>query len=364
DGRDAGLYPSILLFHKPYHTEGVTYVQRAAKLGCTKVNVIVTLLCEIDKDSNVLSYGVHRRGKYRPLTRELLAEFKACVKKVFAEVAAHDMEMSVLAHLNAGGKRYDWRNNFLFDPLAYYDDFSYQDTLIAAIQEAILKTPNLKAPIDISLSGEMGRSVFAHADSYLAIMRTLRSDKRLPKTNLGVSLNFSNAAGEDTVTAAQRKHAQGLVDECDFIGLSNYRWIDLPIDATHFEQAKAAFFVDMRNSGVTIPSGTPLHFSEVGIGGGTDEGLASTPAQAAKTPWNGSDNPRKNPWTSPQMQQFRRDFHRALLAFLAQQPQENPVTDAFLWSEGSWDPLDTTDQGFADPRIIEMIQRHNQRVVR
>ncbi|MEM8947300.1 MAG: cellulase family glycosylhydrolase, partial [Planctomycetota bacterium] len=46
DGRDAGLYPSILLFHKPYHTEGVTYVQRAAKLGCTKVNVIVTLLCE------------------------------------------------------------------------------------------------------------------------------------------------------------------------------------------------------------------------------------------------------------------------------------------------------------------------------
>ena len=53
----------------------------------------------------------------------------------------------------------------------------------------------------------------------------------------------------------------------------------------------------------------PLHFSEVGIGGGKEKGLAKTPLEASKTPWNGSDKPKRNPWQSPEMQRFRVEFH-------------------------------------------------------
>ena len=50
----------------------------------------------------------------------------------------------------------------------------------------------------------------------------------------------------------------------------------------------------------------------------------------------------------------------ALLEFLTQPASTNPVTEAFLWSEGSWDPMDIADQGFADQEIIKMIHEHNE----
>lgn len=358
----AQLNPSILLFHKPYHTEGVKYVRRAAALGFKKVNLVITLLCDIDGKSKVRRFGVRSGRKFRPLNDKLLAKFKQDVKNVVAEIAANDMELAILAHLNAGGRNYDWRNNFLFDPLSYYDGFSYNETLISAIQDAIVATENLRAPIDIALAGEMGRSVFAYPDSYAAIAKSLQSDRRLASVNIGISLNFNNAAGEEEVDHARQQAAQELVDQLDFVGISNYRPIRLPIDARHFEQAKLDFLTDMRKSGVTLPKNMPLHFSEVGIGGGTEDGLAENPSEAATTPWHGSDNSKRNPWASAEMRQFRVDYHQALLSFLAKHSQTNPVTDAYLWSEGSWDPLDTTDQGFKDERIIKMIREHNRSV--
>lgn len=358
----AQLNPSILMFHKPYHTRGVESVRRATELGLKKVNVVVTLHCDINKQNEVQSFGVRRGGKYRPLTDRLLADFKLAVRQVFAEVAANDMQLSVLAHLNAGGRHYEWRNYFLFDPLAYYQGFCYQDSLVAAIKEALIATPEIKTPVDIALAGEMGTSVFAYPASYAKIVDDLRANEQLPQVNLGISFNFNKAAGELDVSPRGRHEAQLLVNQCDFIGLSNYRWFDLPIDADDFTSATHLFLDEMRESGAAVPPGTPLHFSEVGIGGGTENGLAKNPAEATVTPWNGSADARKNPWNSAEMQQFRRDYHRALLDFLAHPSPTNPVTAAYLWSEGSWDPLDTTDRGFADKEIIKMIQQHNRQV--
>jgi hypothetical protein len=36
---------------------------------------------------------------------------------------------------------------------------------------------------------------------------------------------------------------------------------------------------------------------------------------------------------------------------------------AYLWSEGSWDPLDIVDRGFFDAEIAAMIRRHNAAAV-
>ena len=136
----AQLNPSILMFHKPHHTQGIKYVQRAAELGSHHVNVVVTLLCNINKQHQIISYGVIKNGKYVPLNEELLTEFRNSLQEVFSEVAAQNMELSVLAHLNAGGKIYEWRNNFLFDPLAKYNGYSYQETLINTIADTLATT--------------------------------------------------------------------------------------------------------------------------------------------------------------------------------------------------------------------------------
>ena len=60
------------------------------------------------------------------------------------------------------------------------------------------------------------------------------------------------------------------------------------------------------------------------------------------------------------MQQLRIDYHRALLDFLREQSGPNRVEHAYLWSEGSWDPMDIQQSGFGDPEIIAMIQEHNR----
>jgi hypothetical protein len=59
------------------------------------------------------------------------------------------------------------------------------------------------------------------------------------------------------------------------------------------------------------------------------------------------------------MREFRLDFHRALLDFLRHQPAAHRVAKAFLWSEGSWDPMDIAEAGFGDAEIISLIQQHN-----
>ena len=358
----AALNPSILLFHKPYHTQGIKYVRRAAELGCRRVNVVVTLLCDINEKNEVLSYGMLRRGKFVRLNDALLTEFRSAVREVFAEVAAQGMDLSVLAHLNSGGKIYQWRNHFRFDPLVEYGGYTYQKTLIAAIADGLAATIKSDMAVDFALTGEMGHSVFLYPKSYMTLMHDLRGDARLVDVKLGFSFNFDNAAGEHQPSSAQRTEVQQLVEGCDFIGMSNYRWFDVPIEPSDFAGAVQAFLTEMSESGATIPPEMPLHFSEVGIGGGREKGLAKTPLEASKTPWNGSDQPRRNPWQSAEMQQFRRKFHAALLEFLVNPTPTNPVTEAFLWSEGSWDPMDIINEGFADPEIIEMIQNHNRTV--
>jgi len=356
----APLNPSILLFHKPYHTEGVRAVRRAAELKCSCVNVVVTLHCKIDEDRQVVGYGTLQQGKFVPLNEQTLRMFQETIQQTFAAAVAEEMDISILAHLNSWGKVDDWRNHFQFDPLVKYGKYNYQKALLAPIANAITATAKPTTHVEFSLAGEMGRSVFAHAKSYQTIMKSLRSEDRLPQLELGVSWNFNRVAGESFPTPEQQQQVQQLIDMSDFVGLSNYRGFDLPPKPSGFAKAVEHFLTEMKRRGVTVPANMPLHFSEVGIGGCTEDArLTTSPAIAAKTPWQGSDRIARNPWASSEMRDLRVDFHRALLGFLNNQPSENPVTRAFLWSEGSWDPMDIGEAGFLDHEIITLIQKHN-----
>jgi len=356
----APLNPSILLFHKPHHNNGVEQVRRAAQLGCRTVNVVVTLWCDIDEQRQVLSLGRLHKGKYRPLDDQLLAEFSEQLRLVFAAAVEHDLDLSILGHLNSGGKVEDWRNFFLFDPLVEYAGYSYQQAMIEPIVEALVATVGPQTRVEFSLTGEMGRSAFVYPESYVQLIDSLHQEPRLPDLELGLSFNFNRADGEHESTPEQLAGLNRLLQRCDFIGMSHYRWFELPIDRDDFVQAVDLFWKQFDLPGVEADRGKPMHFSEVGLGGGRDNGVpAETAQQAAKTPYRGCTDPATNPWRDPQLRQLRLDFHRALLEYLANQPPGTNLTEAFLWSEGSWDPMDIVDVGFADQEIIDLIRQHN-----
>ncbi len=117
---------------------------------------------------------------------------------------------------------------------------------------------------------------------------------------------------------------------------------------------------ELEGHGLSVPATKPMHFSEIGIGGGHDGDVTNNPAKAVETPWEGTADPRQNPWRHEAMWQLRRQYHRAMLDFLSRQPAKWRVSAAFFWSTGSWDPQGNQQPVFADPEIVHAIERHNR----
>lgn len=358
--QSAPLEPSVLLFHKPHQTDGRPAIRRAAALGCKRVNIVATMFTRINENQEVLEYGMVRRGQFEPLDSQQLEVFRNALYDAFAEATTLGMDISLLAHLNSWGENSEWRNYFRFDPLREYRGYTYQEAVIAPILEALAEAEVPLNHVELSLCGEMGTSVFSHPESYRQIVRAIRRQYPTTPPSLGISLNFHQVAGKAEPTVEASQAVESLIDECDFLGLSNYHWFELPVEVSDFTQAVDDFLKELGAHGVTVSREKPLHFSEVGIGGYNEAGkIPASPAEAAKAPWQGTTRNSRDPWKTPAMRQLRVDYHRSLLTFLQQQPATHRVTQAFLWSEGSWDPMDVSGDGFADETILEMIQRHN-----
>ena len=271
------------------------------------------------------------------------------------------MNVSVVAHLNSWGENSRWRNYFAFDPLEKLEGYSYREAVIGTILESLLEAGIASEGTTLSLTGEMGRSVFLHADQYSAIIEQLRTDLRFQKLSLGVSLNFNRVAGDVETTEEHRQAVQELINRCDFLGMSCYRWFDLPPKPCGFVAAIDHFLRSLKENEVVVPASLPLQFTEVGLGGGNMKGKpAKTPEIAAKSPWAGSDLSRHNPWETAEMIELRFAYYQALLDFLRTQPASHYVQAAYMWSEGSWDPFDLHGGGFGDVRITDTIVQHNQ----
>jgi hypothetical protein len=163
-----------------------------------------------------------------------------------------------------------------------------------------------------------------------------------------------------------------LWDACDFIGVSMYQRVSLPPRPEDFDLAVGLFAGEFIGLGCPLPSAKPLHFVEVGLGGGglseTDWKTripATTAADAARAPYLGSPKAAEaDPWSDPSLKSLRAGYHRALCHYLADTRQRHPVQRAFLWSFGSWDPQGLDEAGFADTDIIRSITEHNRRIQR
>jgi len=359
---------SVMIFNEWGLQDAPKMVEYAAKHGHQRVNFVITIHCQLDKNLKVLNYGLIRAKKgwhYQPFDAELLALFQQSLKKAFARAAELKLDIAILPHVDAAGPQYGWRNEFDLDPVKACGGYSYRQVMIEPIAKALSQSINNQTQLEFALTGEMGQTVFTYPNAYRKMMVDLR--KRFKKLKTGVSLNFNKVAGKHQPTTAQTKAVQKLLEESDFLGFSCYGPVEVPPKPENFAATVTAFVVEMKLHGITIPKKLELHFSEVGIGGGDSaklpEGKVLSPAIAASSPWAGTDKLKKNPWEAAEMQMFRRDYYKALLSFLKDQDQERKITAAFMWNTGSWCPYGSDNKAFADAEIVRMIRQHNVKQV-
>lgn len=348
-------------------------IDKAAARGDRRLNVVPTILVDLSDELKIKTYG--RRGRprrgYQRFDEVMRAEFQEQLRQVFARMVRHEMDIYILPHIDAGGDVATWRNWVDFDPLVEYGGYSYEQLMIKSIAGALADTVKPDTHVEFALSGEMGTSLFRYPDAYRAIVRRLRERPELKQRKIGVSLNHSGIAGEGNPTGvadieladASRAALQSLINDCDFVGMSFYRPVSVSPTADDFVRGIDHFMGEFQKHGINVPTTKPMHFSEVGIGGGhEDESAVDDPALAVQSPWAGSGWPGVNPWKSPAMQELRRQYHRALLEFLAEQPARWRVSAAFFWSTGSWDPQGMRHPEFADPEIVREIDAHNWQI--
>lgn len=352
--------------------ETLQAIDAAAQRGERQINVVVTILVDLTDDLKVKSFGdIGPDGEYKPFNSAMRKELKEKLRSVFARMVKNGMAIYILPHIDAGGKVKQWRNWVNFDPLQSHAGFTYADLLLGTIADALEEAAAPNTHIEIALSGEMGTSLFRYPESYRTIVRQLRARHQLKKVKLGISVNHDGIAGQRNPTGAEdlilsdakRQQMQALIDDCDFVGMSFYAPITVSPTPDDFVRGIDRFMGEFKLYGLSVQTNTPMHFSEVGIGGrGLRKGEDPNPSKAVKTPWEGTAIPRDNPWRDESMRSLRRQYHSALLQFLARQPARWRVSAAFEWSIGSWDPVSHGQPEFADPEIIAAIEQHNRAV--
>lgn len=347
-------------------------VDRLAAEGIKGANFVLTLQCHLDEAKKVKDFGLTRpagTGEYHPADASTNAELKAALKAAFARASKHGLEIAILPHLDATGDHSDWRNHFDFDPLTPVSGATYRDHFLLPVLEALEEALPAETPVQFALAGEMGRTVWAHPESWAAILRDFHTRGKLNHVQFGLSLNHGEIGGQHVLQPAQREPLQALLKACDFIGISAYHRIHCPVTAADFTWGIDEFAAELGRSGLEIPAGQVLHFSEVGLGGlgqaesGAQTELDGGPEDVARSPWMGSPDKQRHPWTTEPRKKFRRDYHRALLDFLRTQPARWPVTRAYLWSMGSWCPYGFKGAAeFRDETIVADIATHNKAV--
>jgi mannan endo-1,4-beta-mannosidase len=351
--------------------ETLQVIDAAAGRRERQINVVVTIYVDLTNDLQIKSFGEFAGPdrKFKPFDNVMRRELKEKLERVFARMIKHGMAIYVLPHIDAGGKVKQWRNWVNFDPLQPYSGYAYADLLLGTIADALAEAAAPDTRIEMALSGEMGTSLFRYPESYRAVVRQLRARQALKQLKLGISLNHGGIAGARNPTGAKelslsdekRQQMQGLIDDCDFVGMSFYSPISVAPTPDDFVRGVERFMGEFKRYGLNVPTNKPMQFSEVGIGGGrlrNDE--QPDPAKAVQAPWEGTASPRNNPWHGESMQSLRRQYHAALLEFLSKQPAPWRVSAAFLWSMGSWDPIGVRQTEFSDPGIIAAIKKHNR----
>jgi mannan endo-1,4-beta-mannosidase len=345
-------------------------IDEAAKHGERQLNVVVTVLADFTEDLHLKSFGSFsgQNYEYVPYDETMRDVLREKLRAVFERMVEHHMAIYVLPHIDAGGKVKQWRNWVDFDPLESYSGYSYGDLVLGTIADELAETVTPTTHVELALSGEMGTSMFQHADSYRKIVAKLRERPKLKQMKIGISCNHDKIAGEGNpkgrgeirFTDEQRNEMQRLIDETDFVGMSAYIQAGNPPTVDDIVRGIDRFMKQFASLGLNVPTTKPLQFTEMGIGGQKLHPGKADVEQALQAPWEGTAVVRQNPWVDDSLREMRHQYHAALIKFLTTQPADWQVSAAFFWSMGSWDPWGHGNSEFGDPVIQREIEEHNR----
>jgi hypothetical protein len=370
----APVHPMVPMFHRWDYEKSVERIGKAAATGARRVSFTVLLLSELEPGFKVKNYGaVWPRTKadggveyvFQAMTPAMREEIGTALRTAFAEAVKRGLEINVLPQIDASGAITEWRNFFDFDPAAKLAGFSYEQAMLDTIVTALEAAVPAGHPVEMSLEGEMGCSLFTHPDAWRGILERLRARGKLTKLRLGISANYEGVAGKVVPNAAQQEGMKKLIGTGDFVGLSCYAKTGHPPVAADFTACVDQFCREFADAGSPIPLDKPLRFTELGHGGGGFDAdwKLTVPGplveRMGKAAFFGTPDTEKNPWTTPERVAFRRAFYNAALEFLATQPARWRVEQAYLWTFGSWDVHGIQEPAFADPDIAAAIRRHS-----
>ena len=369
----------VPMFHIWDYEQSVSRVTKVAETGARRVSFTVLMLAELEPGFKVKRYGALWPRKkpdgatehvFQPMTAVIKSAMREELTKAFKEAVRLQLEINVLPQIDATGAITEWRNYFDFEPTEPLEDFSYETAMLETVLEALEAALPANHPVEMTLEGEMGCSLFTHPRSWHQMLERLRSRKKLTQLRIGISANYEGVTGKVVPTPEQQTAMSALIQASDFIGLSCYAKTAAPPSVKDFTACVDKFCEDFQKAGSPIPETKPLRFTELGHGsGGFDKDWKLVvPAPMADRMGNasyfGTSDEKKNPWTSPERISFRRAFYSAALEFLATQPAKWRVEQAYLWSLGSWDVHGITKPIFADPDIAAAIAEHNRSIRR
>ena len=376
-GLPAPVYPMVPMFHRWDYEKSVERIARAAASGARRVSFTVLLLSELEPGFKVRNFGAAvevakpdgtKAVVFRAMTEESRQEMGVALRRAFAEAARRGLEINVLPQIDASGDITEWRNFFDLDPAANLGGFSYETAMLETVVEAMEAAVPAERAVEMTLEGEMGRSLFTYPDAWRAILDRLKSRKKLTQFRIGISANYEGAAGKVVPDAAQQEGMRKLIAACDFIGLSCYAKTSVPPVMADFTACVDQFCGEFAAAGCPIPEAKPLRWTELGHGGGGFDAdwKLTVPApvveRMGKAAFFGTDKPDKNPWTTPERIAYRRGFYGSAIKFLAIQPSRWQIETAYLWSYGSWDFHGIHDPVFADPQIAAAVGTHNEAI--
>jgi hypothetical protein len=372
----ATLNPMVPLFHKWQMEKVEQLVERAASLGESRVQFCIALQSELNEKNEPRNLGILRETRhggsgntFYNMDAELQEQFSGYLKRAFAAAKKNGLQVAVLMHINAYGAKQEWRQNIAFDPLMPIAGNTYQKAFVQPVIQALEAEMDANGSIEVSLTGEMGVTVFRHPESWVKLVQETKKQTKLTNLKLGVSFNHEVVNGGVLPGEKEQKALSKLWKECDFVGTSLYQGVRVPPTKDDFLFNMGKFIGEFSSLGCPLPAGKPVHIVEIGLGGSgrsTKDWQVKVPAEcaadAAAGPYLGTADEKLNPWKLPELTKLRGAYHKALCDYLAAANPRYPVPTAYLWSFGSWDVHGIEQPEFADQEIMRSIQEHNARV--
>jgi hypothetical protein len=363
------IMPSVMVFTQWQLDNFPNLVKQVLDAKPPAINVVLTSQVLLNADLTIKQFGLIRSidgSPFEPWSDATRETTRASLAEGFKLIRDANIPLSVLPHVDATGDLQDWRNNFVFDPLVKVDGNCYADSMVYDVMTSLEMAGMQNHQIQFNMAGEMGQTVFQFASSYTKIADDLRSKYPWKQLRIGMGLNHGSLFGKSPINETTSAAFQSLLSKIDFLGISCYHRVNVPVTAKDFEWSIEDYMKEMTAANVKVPETLPLHFCELGLGGKpmrpkdnmtVEEELAAV----ALDPWSGVPNGESNPWEKQHLKEFRLQYYEALFEFLLNQKGPYHVEEVALWSMGSWCPHGFLVPSSRDEAIIAKIDAFNAR---